>query len=160
MIRAAAAGALFLLLNLPSAFGQSQENWDQVKQIASGQQIRVTTSDHRDLRGTFQSATDDALMLATSGSQQMLSRAMVAKVATKGKSHRLRNTLIGAGAGAGGGLILGAVVDSQCHPNEFLGCFLGKNAGKEYLTPAGAAIGAIVGVLLPTGHFHDVYRAK
>jgi hypothetical protein len=87
---------------------------------------------------------------------------MVAKVSAKDKGHRLRNTLIGLGAGAGGGLILGAVGDANsCHPG-FFGCWdpLGRNGLKETVTPLGALIGGIVGVLLPTGGWRDVYRAK
>jgi hypothetical protein len=54
-------------------------------------------------------------------------------VATKGQSQRGRNALIGLGIGAGAGLVAGAVFHPRCPPS---GCtFLGKNAGKEVLTP-------------------------
>jgi hypothetical protein len=88
-----------------------------------------------------------------SKSAETLGRAAIAKVSTKGRSHRGRNALIGLGIGAGAGLVTGAV----SHP----GCtFVGKNAGKEVLTPVGAIIGVTVGVLLPMGRWHDIYHAK
>jgi len=34
------------------------------------------------------------------------------------------------------------------------------NLGKEVLTPLGALAGAVVGALIPTGGWHDVYRAR
>ena len=83
---------------------------------------------------------------------------MIASVSTKGRNHRLRNALIGFGGGAGVGLIAGTASDSGCPKN---GCFrVGKNLGKEVLTPLGALIGVTVGALLPTGGWRDVYRAK
>jgi hypothetical protein len=138
---------------------QPPANWDRVKQLAAGQEIRVSLNDGRKIRGAFQSATGDGLSIAAGKSPETLGRAMVTRVSAKGKNHRLRNVLIGFGAGAAGGLIVGAVRDSQCSNTAF-SCFPGKNLGKEGLTPLGALIGAIVGVVLPTGRFHDVYRAK
>jgi hypothetical protein len=70
-------------------------------------------------------------------------------VAAKGKSYRGRNALIGLGIGG---------FRPWCPPS---GCaFLGKNAGKEVLTPVGAIIGVTVGALIPTGRWHDIYHAK
>jgi hypothetical protein len=33
------------------------------------------------------------------------------------------------------------------------------NGGKAVLTPLGAIIGAVVGVAIPSGGWHDIYRA-
>jgi hypothetical protein len=162
MDRAGLISAMLLLALAPVLIAQAPGNWDSVKQLAGGKEIRVTLMDGRNLRGEFQSATDDALMVATSKSQETLSRTMVTKVSSKGKSHRLRNALIGFGAGAGVGLILGAVGDANsCHPG-LLGCFepLGRNGLKETVTPLGAVIGGAVGALLPTGGWRSVYRVN
>ena len=70
-------------------------NWDSVKQLAAGKEIRVTLNDGRNLRGRFQSATDEALTVAIPNSQEALSRTLVIRIASKGKGHRLRNSLIG-----------------------------------------------------------------
>jgi hypothetical protein len=138
--------------------GQVPSNWAGVKQLPAGSEVRVKMSDGRKVVGAFQSATDDDLLVQTPKSRETLTRMTIAKVSTKGRSHRLRNALIGFGGGAGVGLIVGAVSDSRCPKS---GCFaVGKNLGKEVFTPLGALIGVTVGALLPTGGWHDLYRAK
>ncbi len=150
--------SMLLLLLATAVFGQAPSNWASVKQLAAGSEIRVNMTDGRKIVGTFQSATDDDLLVQTPKSQQTLARITIAKVSTKGRSHRLRNALVGFGGGAGVGLIVGAVSDSRCPQG---GCFaVGKNLGKEVFTPLGALIGVTVGALLPTGGWHNLYRAK
>ena len=158
---------ILLLILAPALVAQSRTNWDSVKQLVSGQQIRLSLADGRNLRGQFQSATDDAVMVAvlsdgrTAGSQETLSRTLVAKASAKGESRRLRHALIGFGIGAGGGLITGAILDkTNCHPNLILGCIGGPNFGKEIFTPFGALVGGVVGALIPAKGWHEVYRAK
>jgi hypothetical protein len=164
MFRSKLLSPLLVLALTPALTAQSRTNWDGVKQLTAGQEIRVVLTDGVEVRGVFLSATDDALMFATYKSQEMLSRIMVGKISSRGKTHRLRNALIGLGAGAGGGLTLGAVIDADSckNPNVFFGCFqpAGPNIGKEVFTPLGALVGGIVGALLPTGGWRDVYRAK
>jgi hypothetical protein len=147
-----------LLLLAPVVVMQAQPDWPSVKNLAPGIEIRVTTMDGRKVGGGLRSVTDEALVVATPKFAETLNRAAIVRIATRGKSHRGRNALIGLGIGAGGGLVAGAVFDHGC-PSS--GCaFLGKNAGKEVLTPVGAIIGVVVGALIPTGGWHDVYRAK
>ena len=56
-----------------------------------------------------------------------------------------------------GGLIAGAIADAaSCRPS----CFGGPNILAEGLTPLGAIVGGVVGALLPTGGWRDVYRVK
>jgi hypothetical protein len=145
----------------PVLVAQSRNNWDVVKQLAAGQEIHVILTDGRDFRGVFLSANDDALTVENFNSQEMLSRTMVSKVSSRGKSHRLRNALVGFGVGAGVGLIVGAIGDAEsCHPARFFGCIAGPNILKEGLTPLGALVGGIVGAVVPTGGWHDVFRTK
>jgi hypothetical protein len=147
-----------LLLLATAVLGQAPSNWANVKQLAAGSEVRVKMTDGRKIVGRFQSATDDDLLVQTPKSQETLARMTIAKVSTKGRSHRLRNALVGLGGGAGVGLIVGAVSDSGCPKN---GCFpVGRNLGKEVFTPLGALIGVTVGALLPTGGWHDLYGTK
>lgn len=113
-------------------------------------------SDGKSFRGQLQSTTDESLIMVAANSQQTLARPQIAKVATKGASHRGRNALIGLGIGAGSGLAIGAGSDASCGGH----CFFGNNIGKEVLTPIGAIVGTIVGAVWPTGGWHDVYRSK
>jgi hypothetical protein len=137
---------------------QSSASWDAVRELAPGSQIRVTTLDGHKLQGSLQSVTDDAIVLATSKSFQTFGRPAIAKISVKRQGHRGRNALIGLGVGAGAGLVAGEIHDHGCPAS---GCaFIGKNAGKEVLTPLGALIGVTIGALVPTGGWHDIYRAK
>jgi hypothetical protein len=164
MSRSIVIAPTLLLALAPLLVAQSPAKWDRVKQLVAGTEVRITLMDGRNLLGTFQSATDDALMFGTSNSQEALSRTMVARVSSRGTSHRLRNALIGLGAGAGGGLAVGAVLDANSCKNPALifGCLqpVGNNFGKLVLTPLGGLAGGIVGAFLPTGGWNDVYRAR
>jgi len=139
----------------PSNPGKS--DWANVKRLAAGEEIRVSTTDGKSFRGQLQSTTDESLIMVAASAQQTLARAQVTKIATKGTSHRRRNALIGLGVGAGTGLAIGAGTDQSCAAH---GCFLGANIGKEVLTPLGALVGVIIGVAWPTGGWHEVYRSK
>jgi hypothetical protein len=131
-------------------------DWAKVKRLAAGEEIRVSRTDGKSFLGQLQSTTDASLIMVAASSQQTLDRAQIKRIATKGVSHRGRNTLIGLGIGAGGGLAIGAGTDSSCGGH----CWFGNNVGKEVFTPIGAIIGTIVGVAWPTGGWHEVYRSK
>lgn len=126
-------------------------DWAAVKGIARDVEIRVSASDGKSIRGKFQSASDDSLILAASNAEQTVARAQIKRVSTKKKSHRLRNTLIGAGIGGGTGAAIGA----STHNDE--GFFA---IAEEVLAPSGAALGALIGALIPTGGWRDIYRVK
>jgi hypothetical protein len=148
---------LLLLLSWALA-AQDSSAWPNLAHLLAGKEIRVTTTDGRKFRGGFESAAADNLVIATANSSQTLSRSAIVRISTKSKSHRARNALIGAGVGAAAGLTTGALADHSCPSG---GCFIvGKNFGKEVFTPLGAIVGGLVGVLIPTGGWRDVYRSK
>jgi hypothetical protein len=132
-------------------------NWASVKSLTIGAEIKVSSADGKSFRGQLQSVNDESLVILAANTQQSVPRAQVSKVATKGESHRKRNTFIGLGVGAGAGLGIGAGLDHGCEPR---GCFISNNIGKAIFTPLGALIGTIIGVAWPTGTWHDVYRSK
>ena len=153
---------IFLVALLPFLLSaQPVGDWNAVRQFTAGQPVRIGLVNGKTVQGKFQSATDSEVLVATSQAQQTVARADVTKIATKGKNHRLRNALIGLGAGAGGGLAAGAIVDhgDRCTPPG--GCLLNfSNLGKVVLTPAGAVVGLIIGAVIPSGNWRDVYRTK
>jgi len=140
---------------------QTVGHWDAVRQLAPSQAIRVNLADGRSFQGKFQSATDGELLLSTAKAQETVARVDITRVATKGTNHRVRNAVIGLGIGAGAGLGVGAIVDHESACKQPGGCLLNfPNPGKEVLTPVGAIAGLIVGALIPSGNWHDVYRTK
>ena len=92
---------LLLLLMVPG-FGlaqSSQNNWDNLKQLAPGQQIRVVLNDAKSYEAKFQSVTDDAIVVRLATGDQTFPRQSVLRVSSKHRSHRGRNALIGVGVG-------------------------------------------------------------
>lgn len=145
---------VFFLLG--SALLAQSPTWDNVKHLPSGSQVRLTLTDGRKLRGGLQNVTDDSLMVTTAGANQTVERSTISKIAVKGESHRGRNALIGLGVGAGLGLAAGAGIDGACGGD----CLFGRNIGKVAFTPVGALLGFGIGVAIPTGGWHSIYRAK
>lgn len=145
------------LLAAVAAASAAGANWDAVKTLAIGAEIKVSSTGGKSFQGQLQSVSDESLVMIAANTQQSLARGDVLKISTKGESHRKRNTLIGLGVGAGTGLAIGAAADHGCGTDCF---FRNDNIGKAVFTPLGALIGTIVGVAWPTGGWHVVYRAK
>ncbi len=147
--------SLLLLLMVPG-FGlaqPSQSNWDSLKKLAPEKQIRIVLNDAKSYTGQFQSASDEGLVVRTGGTDQTLERQNILRVSTKGASHRARNAFIGAGVGAG----VGAAGFGVCDYREVIPCGgTGAAIGAVFIAP----VGAVAAALVPTGRWHDVYRAR
>src|SRR4051812_22698258 len=92
------------------------EKWDIVRSLPAGQEIRIETAD-RKLRGSLLTVSQSQLSLNTNSNQVSIPRADVMRVFVRGKSHRLRNTLIGTGVGVAVGIAitstLGALIANE-----------------------------------------------
>lgn len=147
-----AGGGLQLLAVDPQT---PNANWDNLKTLTPGQEIRVVLKDAKSYEGAFQSFGDNGIALRQPGGDQTLKRQEILRVSSRGKKHRGRNALIGAAVGAGVGLGLGAALD-QSSKNDIIKL---HSWGIAVGTPLGGLLGAGVGALLPTGGWNDVYRA-
>ena len=145
---------LFLICVLttacPSRAQTNQASWDSLKVLQSGQKIQVLETNSTKLSGTFLNFSDAAISVEAGSGPQTLQRAAVKSVRLMENKHRLRNTLVGAGVGAGAGA---GITAAAWESDGFAG---GKGTGAAVGAGIGALGGAAVGALLPS---HDmIYR--
>ncbi len=127
---------------------KSTANWDNLKALAPGDDVRVVLNDKKSYRGKFQSLTDNGIVVRVEKNDQSFERTNILRVTAKGQSHRLRNALVGAVLAAGVTAVVGAASQEQQAYVLALG------------VPGMAASGAVVGAVIPSGGWHDVYRAR
>jgi hypothetical protein len=143
-------------------------SWDNLKSLAAGGEIRVVMNNVKSYQGEFESLSDDGITLREAAGEQTLARKDILRVSRKiGQDHGVRNTLVGTAVGAGAGLGIGLVANHviwshvNCTEGPRFGCAGPPNPHwGEILTPVGGLAGAIIGGVLPTGGWHDVYRAR
>ena len=171
------AGLLVLALlaacfNTGTANGQDSNgrssSWDNLKSLRAGQEIRVVMNNFKFYQGEFESLSDDGITLRQAAGEHTLARKDVLRASQKiGRDHGVRNTLVGMAVGAGAGLATGLTANHviwshvNCTEGPLFGCAGPPNPHwGEILTPVGGLAGAIIGGVLPTGGWHDVYRAR
>jgi len=144
------------MLLASSVFAQdpSEDRWENLAGLKSGQKIEVTTTDLRTVSGTYVTSSEAAIRMNASQGEVSLMREQVFRVKTVG-GRRRQNVLLGVVVGALGGLALGAVAD---YKDDVDSSDRGSNNGKLGGTAFGAGVGAGVGSLF-AGH-RVVYRAK
>jgi hypothetical protein len=151
---------LFPILSLAAAGQTPLSNWEVVKMLAPGTQIRIASGKSLPILGTLESASDSELVFMQGAGPQSFPRAEIGSVSVREKGHRLRNTLIGFGvgtvAGAAIGFSVGEAQESGCKISS--GCFGFEAAGG---TGAGGIIGLVGGTLTglfwPTGGWQKIY---
>ncbi len=125
--------------------------WENVQRLAPGSAIQIVLNDVKSYSGRLVSAGEETLSVRLSEGERTFSRRDVLRVSAKGQKHRWRNALVGMGIGVGLGFALAAHAvknDSEQEP--------------QYFTDpvAFGALGAGAGALMPTGGWHEVYRAR
>jgi hypothetical protein len=147
---------LAALLALTAATVAAQPNltdWNIVKALAVGTDVRIT-SGTRTVTGTIDRITDDTLAITAGKGQEMFDRQQVSSVATKKPGHRMRNALIGLGVGTGAGLGIGLGI--RAHPDQLK--IVSNSAVVGGSAAAGAVIGTLVGAVIPTGGWREIYK--
>ncbi len=144
--------ALMLAAERPST------SWENLRQLAAGQEIEITKTDRRSLTGRFISFTDESIRVHGKRQDVTISRTDVSRVRLRPTGRR-KYTWIGAGIGAGAGAGIGAAMGESLG-NQSGGDFrnlkpaiIGVSAGIGAL--AGAAIGSVIG-----GRHTTIYVAK
>jgi hypothetical protein len=142
-----------LALSAAAQTSKPEASW-MLAHLAQGSEIRVTLAEGKVIRGFLQSAGADSLVIVASTSQERLAKTQIRRVQVGRTGHRGRNTLIGLAIGSSVGLGTGAAVDSGNKGGFF------PNAGKVVFGFAGALVGTVVGVAIPTGGWREIYRAR
>ena len=163
----ASLGLVFLSLGITTSAALGRDNspknqadWDMLKQLSAGQEIRVVQYDAKSRRGNFRSVTDEAIVVTLPAGEQTISRQNVLRVSIKSKGHRRRNALIGASIGAGAGLVTGLTKDNVKCTQYCFGPATPKAEVIGAYSAFGAITGAIIGSVVPTGGWHEIYRAS
>jgi hypothetical protein len=128
-------------------------DWNAVKTLTAGTEVRITAGS-RTVRGAIDRITDDTLAITAGKGQEMFDRQQVSSVSTRRPGHRMRNALIGLGAGAGVGLAIGFGI--RAHPDQIQ--VVSNSAVVGGSAAAGAVIGTLVGAVIPTGGWREVYK--
>jgi hypothetical protein len=136
---------------------KNQANWDKLKQLLAGLEIRVMQKDGTSIGGKFHNVTEESITLTLPSGEQTIGRQSIHRISIKGKAHRLRNTLIGVGIGAGAGAGVGAAYKG-CPSGDCIGWSRGGSIGIG--AGLGVIVGAIIGAVIPTGSWHDIYRDR
>lgn len=103
-----------LFFSLAAAGQIPTPNWESVKTIAPGTEVRIVTSGAKPVRGKVNSVTDNSLVIRHANSMESFPRAEVRSVFVKRERHRLRKVLIGAGVGTAAGLGVGGAAANNC----------------------------------------------
>jgi len=143
------------------------DNWNILKSLAPGQEIRVVMNDVKSYQGEFVSLSDSGITLRQPAGEQTLAPQDIVRVSAKtGQNHPDRKMLAGTAVGAAAGLITGVVINNHiwnnvnCTEGPAFNCAGPPNPHWGYiLTPAGGLGGAIIGRRVRAGGWHDVYRA-
>lgn len=141
-------------LSLASEPQTNKANWDNLKGLAPGEEIKIAVKQGKSEAGTLRGMTEDGIVLRLGSENRSFDRQSISAVYAKHEGNRARHALIGALAGAGVGLAIGAVADARDRNQWLL-----PSPGKIVFTPAGAIVGVAVGALLPSGNWRKIYEA-
>ncbi len=126
--------------------------WESLQMLARGTPVQVVLNDAKSYTGKFKDATADILVVDVETHDQTFTRESVLRVSTKSGSHRMRNAAIGAGIGVGLGFAIAAAANQNDPEARDIAYAVG--------VPATGATGALIGALLPSNAWRDVYRAR
>lgn len=157
LARCSVALLVIAALTIPARASVDLTSWDNLRQLAAGQQIEVARKQVETVKGEFVRMTDEAVTLRTGGGEITVPRSEIMDV-RRGKVGR-KATWIGAGVGAGAGALIG-VGAGEALANESGGDFANlKPAIASVCAGVGALVGALIGSAIGNRHA-IVYRNK
>jgi hypothetical protein len=138
-----------------------KSSWANLNALQPGQKIQVIRMNSKKDSGHFLYISDTAIILQERSGEQTIQKQDVRAVKLMKNTHRLRNTFIGAAAGAGLGASIGAATYRQCVPppdSYLFGCLfdLGRGTQSAFGAAVGLVGGAVAGALWPSHQI--IYR--
>jgi hypothetical protein len=133
-----------LALVFPSgALARNSKSWSNLAELKPGEQVVVMAVDGARHRGAFRGYSDEAITIREGNRDLTTERTQVQAITVSAPSHRLRNTLIGLGIGAGAGLALdrslGAYLRNESNPP----------GARALIWGLPIAIGGTIGAVIP-----------
>ncbi len=157
------AAMLLPILSLAAAAQSPASQWDALKMLAPGTEVRVAPANAKPIQGTLESVTDSDLVLAQAGGSKSFGRTQILSVSVKGKDHRLRHAMIGLGVGTAAGVLIGYGVGhaqaNNCSSKGGWFCGFDEGVGLAVGGVAGLIGGTLTGVFWHTGGWHKIYSA-
>ncbi|HEY2860465.1 MAG TPA: hypothetical protein VGJ21_18745 [Terracidiphilus sp.] len=139
------------VLGLSCSLQAQGKSWANLSKLQAGDKVQVLEMNSTNVTGKFVSVTDASILLDAKGTTQTVLSQDVKSVKLMRNKHRLRNTLLLAGAGAGVGAGIGAAVHKSC-PSTQTFCF--DIGGRSFPAAIGGTIGLIgggvIGAFLPS----------
>ncbi len=127
-------------------------SWNSVQALPAGLEVRIAAG-ARTIRGRIDRVSGEAIAVTSGKGQEMFSQQEISRVSVQKQGHRKRNALIGLGVGGAAGLGVGLAA-SSCGG---FGC-IGAGAVEIGAPIAFAVVGTVVGAVIPTGGWREVYR--
>ena len=142
---------LIPILSLVATAQVPTSNWDSVKTIAPGTEVRVAAGNSKPVHGKLETVTESNLVIGKSSAAHSFPRTDIRSVSVKEKGHRVRNVLVGMGVGLAAGLGIGAAVGHNC---TGIAC-----GGFDVVVGGliGLGGGIVAGLEFPSGKWRQVY---
>jgi hypothetical protein len=115
-------------------------SWQRLNTLHPGEKIQLLERNSRKVSGRFLNVSEAAISVQDQAGSQAIPRQDVRSVKLMKNKHRLRNTFIGAGLGAGVGAVSGGAVNNG---------FINRAAFAAIVAGAFSLPGAVVGALVP-----------
>ncbi len=131
----------------------ANSRWENLRILRPGRQIRVVLNDAKFCQGEFLALNDEGITLRQATGGQTYARKDVLRVYSKKESHRVRNLVIGLDIG-----VTLAVLAVKANSSSWF-----ENTGMRdigWVWPVGLGVFGGIGAAMPTGGWHEVYRAQ
>ena len=131
-------------------------NWDNVKKLSAGQEIKVVMNDAKAYQGRVDRVSDEGISVSLPKGDATLARQDILRISYKTGSHRLRNAGILAAIGGGIGALAGVGFCSDSRNS----CTSTGHQLAATFPLIGGVVGAALGASMPSDAWRDVYRAR